>query len=106
MVESSRISNIMRSPRVCLLAYAFASLLLAAPSYKLIKAIPIGGQGGWDYLYADSPNRRLYVSHATEVEVLDLDSEAMVGKIPGTNGVHGIAVAGDLNRAFISDGRD
>lgn len=85
---------------------AFASLLLGAGSYKLIKTIPIGGEGGWDYLYADTPNRRLYVSHGTEVEVLDLDSESVVGKITGTNGVHGIAIAGDLNRGFISDGRD
>lgn len=83
-----------------------ASLLLAAASYKLAKTIPIPGDGGWDYLYADSPNRRLYVSHATEVDVVDLDSDAVVGKIPGTNGVHGIAIADDLGRGFISDGRD
>ncbi|MBV8897581.1 MAG: YncE family protein [Acidobacteriaceae bacterium] len=82
------------------------SVLLAAASYKLTKTIPIPGDGGWDYLYADSPNRRLYVSHGTEVDVVDLDSDAVVGKIPGTNGVHGIAIADDLGRGFISDGRD
>ena len=83
-----------------------ASALLAAASYKLVKTIPIPGEGGWDYLYADSANRRLYVSHATEVDVLDLDTNAIVGKIPNTNGVHGIAIADDLHRGFISDGRD
>lgn len=83
-----------------------ASLLFGAVSYKLSKSIPISGEGGWDYLYADSANRRLYVSHATEVVALDLNTAAVVGKIPGTNGVHGIAVADDLNRGFISDGRD
>lgn len=88
------------------IASAFGSLLLGAASYKLVKSIPIAGDGGWDYLHADSPNRRLYVSHGTEVVVLDLDSDAVVGKIPGTNGVHGIAIAGDLGRGFISDGRD
>lgn len=83
-----------------------ASTLLAASSYKLLKTIPISGEGGWDYLIADSANRRLYVSHGTEVDVLDLDRETMVGKIPNTNGVHGIAPADDLGRGFISDGRD
>jgi DNA-binding beta-propeller fold protein YncE len=88
------------------LVFAGASITLAAGGYKLIKTISIGGEGGWDYLYADSSNRRLYVSHSTEVDVIDLDTEAVVGKIPGTNGVHGIAIADDLQRGFISDGRD
>ncbi len=93
-------------------AHAFAATLLlgttllAAGSYKLVKTIPIAGNGGWDYLFADSGNRRLYVSHATEVDVLDLDTDSLVGKIPNTNGVHGIAIADDLGRGFISDGRD
>jgi YVTN family beta-propeller protein len=79
---------------------------LAAGGYSLKKSITLGGEGGWDYLTADSASRRLYVSHATEVEVVDLDSGAVVGKIAGTNGVHGIAVADDLGRGFVSDGRD
>lgn len=82
------------------------SILLAAPSYKLIKTIPIAGDSGWDYLIADSENRRLYVSHGTEVDVLNLDTDAVAGKIPNTNGVHGIAIANDLKRGFVSDGRD
>jgi YVTN family beta-propeller protein len=89
-----------------MVAVVFASVLLAAGSYKLSKTIPIPGDGGWDYLYADSPNRRLYVSHGTEVDVVDLNTDTVVGKIPGTNGVHGIAIADDLERGFISDGRD
>ena len=86
----------------CLLA----STLIAAGSYKLVKTIPIPGEGGWDYLTADSSNRQLYVSHATEVDVVNIDSGAVVAKIPGTNGVHGIAIANDLGRGFVSDGRD
>lgn len=92
--------------RVMVAGTLLAFSLLAVSSYKLVKTIPIPGEGGWDYLYADSANRRLYVSHATEVDVLDLDSNAIVGKIPNTNGVHGIAIANDLNRGFVSDGRD
>lgn len=83
-----------------------ASTLLAAASFKLVKSIPIPGDGGWDYLAADSANRRLYVSHATEVDILNLDTDALVGTIPNTNGVHGIAIADDLGRGFVSDGRD
>jgi YVTN family beta-propeller protein len=96
----------MKTSRLYVTALLVASMLIAAGSYKLLKTIPIPGDGGWDYLTADSENRRLYVSHNTEVDVLDLDTEAMVGKIPNTNGVHGIAVANDLGRGFISDGRD
>ncbi len=85
---------------------SLAAVAVAAGSYKLVKSIPISGEGGWDYLFADSANRQLYVSHATEVDVLNLDTQAVIGKIPNTNGVHGIAIADDLGRGFISDGRD
>lgn len=105
-VIKSCLSQTMTISRKVVIACVFTSLLFGAESYKLTKTIPIGGEGGWDYLYADSANRRLYVSHGTEVDVLDLDTEALVGKIPGTNGVHGIAIADDLGRGFISDGRD
>jgi DNA-binding beta-propeller fold protein YncE len=77
-----------------------------AASYHLTSSIAIPGSGGWDYIAADSDNRRLYVSHATVVDVVDLDSEQIVGQIPKTNGVHGIAIAHDLGRGFISAGRD
>ena len=75
-----------------------------AQMYKTTGAIPIGGSGGWDYLTADSQNRRLYVSHGTEVVVIDLNSEKVVGRVSGLNHIHGIAVADDLGVGFISDG--
>lgn len=96
----------MTLSRTCLLALLLVFTLAAAASYKLAKTIPIPGEGGWDYLIADSPNRQLYVSHSTEVDVVNLDSGTLVGKIPNTNGVHGIAIADDLGRGFVSDGRD
>src|SRR5882672_11414592 len=74
-------------------------------SYHVTKKIPIPGQGGFDYLTIDEGGRRLYVSHGTQVEVLDVDSGAIVGKIPNTLGVHGIAVAPELGRGFVSDGQ-
>jgi DNA-binding beta-propeller fold protein YncE len=73
--------------------------------FALIKKIPIPGQGSWDYLSVDEGARRLYVSHGTQVEVLDLDSGAVVGKIEDTPGVHGIAVAHDIGRGFITNGQ-
>jgi YVTN family beta-propeller protein len=73
--------------------------------YTVIKKIPIPGQGSWDYLTIDDSARRLYVSHGSQVEVLDVDSGAIVGKIENTLGVHGIAVAPDLGRGFVSDGQ-
>jgi len=74
-------------------------------SYSVTKKIPIPGQGSWDYLAVDETARRLYVSHGTQVEVLDVDSGAIVGNIPKTMGVHGIAVAAEFGRGFVSNGQ-
>jgi len=77
----------------------------AGGGYHVITKFQIGGEGGWDYATADSDARRLYVSHGTQVEVLDLDSGTLLNTIKDTPGVHGIAIAADLNRGFISAGR-
>ena len=77
----------------------------AASGYHVIKTIPVGGEGGWDYVYVDSDARRVYISRGTHVVVLDADTYAVVGDIPETQGVHGIAVASDLGRGFTSNGR-
>ena len=79
-----------------------------APSrqpYHLIKEIAIGGEGGWDYILADAASHRVYVSHATKIVVADTETGAIVGEITDTAGVHGIALAPDLGRAFTSNGR-
>ncbi len=78
----------------------------AEEPYHFIKEIPIAGDGGWDYLAVDSAAQRLYVSHATRVVVLDLSKDAVVGEITNTPGVHGIALAPKLNRAFVSNGKE
>ncbi len=82
-----------------------AAALTAATGYHLLNDIAIGGEGGWDYLTVDSAARRLYVSHATHVAVVDIDGNKVVGDIPDTPGVHGIAIAPELNKGFISNGR-
>jgi DNA-binding beta-propeller fold protein YncE len=76
-----------------------------ASGYHVVKTIPIGGKGKWDYAIVDSAARRVYVSHGTHVVVLDADSHKVVGDIPNTLGVHGIALAPDLGRGFISNGK-
>jgi DNA-binding beta-propeller fold protein YncE len=78
----------------------------AAPGYKVVNTYKIGGDGGWDYLLADAATRRLYISRATHVMVLDLDSGKVVGDIADTPGVHGIALAPELGRGFTSNGRE
>ena len=86
-------------------AFIPAVIFAAATGYHILGEITIGGDGGWDYLTADSAARRLYVSHATHVVVVDLDSNKVVGDIPDTPGVHGIAIAPELGRGFVSNGR-
>src|SRR5262252_8764787 len=96
----------MRKVITLTLSALFAVGSFAAPTgWKILKEIKIGGEGGWDYITMDSAARRLYVSHATHVVVVDPDAGKVVGDIPDTPGVHGIALAPDLNRGFVSNGR-
>jgi len=92
-------------PFTLVLSGLLALQLSAATGYHILNEIKIGGEGGWDYLTVDSAARRLYVSHATHVAVVDLDTNKVVGDIPDTPGVHGIALAPELNKGFISNGR-
>lgn len=91
------------------LVFAFLlsqSLFAADPNLRVIKTYKLGGEGGWDYLKIDPDSRRLYISRATHVIVIDADSGKPVGDIPDTPGVHGIALAPDLGRGFTSNGRE
>ncbi|MCU1303082.1 MAG: YncE family protein [Candidatus Sulfotelmatobacter sp.] len=85
---------------------AAGTLAAAGPGYKVVKTYKVGGDGGWDYLTADSAARRLYISRATHVIVLDLDTGKTVGDIGDTPGVHGIALAPELGRGFVSNGHE
>ncbi len=76
-----------------------------APGYHVVKKTLIGGEGGWDYLFVDAAGRRLYLSHGDRVVVLDADEVKVLGEIPNTQGVHGIAVAPEYNHGFTSNGR-
>ena len=74
--------------------------------YKISRTIKLTGDGGWDYLSVDEINSKLYVSHGNQVNIADLKTGLEAGIIPGTKGVHGIAIANKLNKCFISCGQD
>ena len=90
---------------LALLVGLAAQLALAAGGYHLLTKKVLGGEGFWDYLTLDSQARRLYISRGTHVMVIDADTYEVVGDIPNTDGVHGIALAPEFGRGFISDGR-
>ena len=75
------------------------------PGYRLIKEVRLGGEGGWDYLTFDAKGKRLFISRSTHVMVVDADTFAVVGDIPDTQGVHGIALVEDLGKGYTSNGR-
>ena len=85
----------------------FGGLLVqSGTGYKVVGHYQIGGTGGWDYINIDSSARRLYVSHSTQVEVVDADTGKIVGTIADTPGVHGAAIAARFKHGFTSNGRE
>ena len=84
----------------------FVSYGADTPAYHFLKEIPIGGDGGWDYLSVDPAGRRLYVSHGTKIVVVDIDAYSITGEIPDTPGVHGFAIASESGHGFSSNGRE
>ena len=97
----------MLSIKSVLIILSFAALLWqGSTTYKVVGRYPIPGVGGFDYVLLDGPSRRLYVSHATQVDVLDADSGKLVGTITDTPGVHGVAIASAFKHGFTSNGRE
>jgi YVTN family beta-propeller protein len=82
-----------------------ATAITPPSGYHLLKKVPLGGEGGWDYLAFDSPTHRLFISRATKVVVLNVDTGTVAGEIANTDGVHGIAFASEFDRGFTSNGR-
>jgi YVTN family beta-propeller protein len=85
---------------------AAALCLQGATNYKLAGRFPVPGDGGFDYVSIDSAARRLYVSHGTQVDVVDADTGKLVGSITDTPGVHGAAIAPEFHHGFTSNGRE
>ncbi len=72
--------------------------------FKVVNKYALAGGGRWDYITVDAQARRIYMSRSTHVAVLDADSGKVVGDIPDTAGVHGVALAPDLGLGFVSAG--
>jgi DNA-binding beta-propeller fold protein YncE len=89
----------------CLVA-ASAPVCHADTPYHFLREIPVAGDEGWDWLSIDQAARRLYVTHASKIVVIDLDKEAVAGEIADTPGVHGFAIAPDLGTGFSSNGKE
>lgn len=97
-----------------LILVAFAALLvmaIASPAqttsgYRVAKTFEIGGDGGWDYVNFDASSNRLYIARATRVMVVNVESGKLVGELPGTNGIHGVALVNKLGRGVTSNGKD
>jgi YVTN family beta-propeller protein len=100
----------MRS-RALLLAIGYGIALQCATAtagegYKLLTEIPIGGEGGWDILTVDPVARRLYLSHATKIVVVDIDANKVLGEIAELPGVHAFVAVPELHRGFSSNGKE
>ena len=76
-----------------------------SPEYKVLRRATLGGEGGWDLLAVDGAAKRLYISRGTRVMVVDTATLKLVGEVPNTAGVHGIAIAADLGKGFTTNGR-
>jgi len=94
--------------RLCMVVLFLAVLGGAAdaPGFKVAKRFPVPGDGSFDYIVFNASANRLYVSHGTEVNVLDADSGKVLGKIEDTPGVHGIAIVPGLHRGFTTNGKN
>jgi DNA-binding beta-propeller fold protein YncE len=97
----------MISIKSALMALSFVMLSLqGGTGYKVETRYPVPGNGSFDYLTIDSTARRLYLSHGTQVDVVDADNGKVIGTIPDTPGVHGIAIAAEFKHGFTSNGRE
>lgn len=91
---------------LCSTLLVFFAASAAASGYHVVNTYKLGGEGGWDYLVADSASGRVYISRGTHVIVMDIHSGKVAGDIPDTPGVHGIALAPEFGRGFVSSGRE
>jgi YVTN family beta-propeller protein len=100
--------SLMNSMRVILglwIASCICAAAAEAASLQVLQRWKVGGEGGWDYLIADPDKPRLFISRGTHVDVMSTESGKLLGSVPDTQGVHGIALAKGLNRGYSSNGR-
>src|SRR6516162_5073777 len=103
--------QVRRAMKSTVLLLLTASLLLSFPAvaqqpYKLVNTVKLGGDGGWDYLTFDKDDQRLFITRGTHVMVIDTKTLKQAADIPDLTGIHGVALAPELNKGFISNGGD
>jgi YVTN family beta-propeller protein len=99
----------VRSISRCIVGCYLGLICATAPgedAYHFVTEIPIGGEGGWDILTIDSAASRLYLSHATKVVVVDLNTNTVTGEIADTPGVHAFVAVPEVQRGFSSNGKE
>ncbi|MGZ4033738.1 MAG: YncE family protein [Bacteroidia bacterium] len=96
----------IKSAVACIILLGSSTILKSQSAYKISNKIKVEGEGGWDYLSSDDSTNRLFISHGMVVNVVNSSNGQLIGTIPDTKGVHGIALAKDLNKGFISNGKD
>jgi DNA-binding beta-propeller fold protein YncE len=79
---------------------------VALKGYHLVATYTLGGDGGWDYVTFDSAGHRLFIARQTRVMVVDATNGKLLGEIPGLQGAHGVAIAGEFGHGFATSGRD
>jgi YVTN family beta-propeller protein len=97
--------KIIQNIAILFMSLSLIGIAQSSSGYHVVKKIVVGGEGGWDYISFDARSHRLFASHGTKVDVISTDSDKVVGEIPKTEGVHGIAVANEFGRCFVSNGR-
>jgi YVTN family beta-propeller protein len=111
IISLAQINNLIMKTTLLSFLFVFTCLNMVNAQdvkshYKIANRIHIDSNGSWDYTAVDEQLNRLYVSHGTMVQVVDLNAAKVIATIPNTLGVHGIALANDLHKGFISDGKD
>ena len=102
----SLLRSLLSASLLLLLAPVAGHAASPAPAPQLLSTLSLGGTGGWDYLSFDAAHRHLFVSRGDRVLVIDVDHNKQIGTIADTQGVHGIAIADDLQRGFTSNGKN
>jgi DNA-binding beta-propeller fold protein YncE len=107
MIKNNRVAATVLSVAVLGLNGTFSLPAQAADfNYRVVATQHLDGDVKWDYLTMDNEHRRLFITRGDHVDVYDLAKKVVVGHIPNTNGVHGVALAPQLDRGFASNGKD